>query len=247
MIGDLGVDLVVPGRRHRERRSSVSIAIGCSRWYEGESRRVVSRSPTRTKRSAAADRSPVRAQPSPPARPCSRCRALCRSRSRWSGSGSSCCTWRATRTRSRSCSPSVLTGIALGGYVAAFVMHRWGARLAHLAVIELASSVTVVTSLAMLAKSFTVNGRYGEVLGSVVGQDIRFVTVAGVLTVAPHCVPPRRLLPDRAGPVDRRCRRRRRDRSARRHVLRRQRGGRHRRIDRAPASCSSRCWAVAPR
>ena len=45
----------------------------------------------------------------------------------------------------------VLTGIAVGGYVAAFVMHRWGARLAHLAVIELAVGITVVTSLAMLA------------------------------------------------------------------------------------------------
>ncbi len=82
----------------------------------------------------------------------------------------------------------VLTGIAVGGYVAALVMHRWGARLAHLAVIELAVGITVVTSLAMLAKSFTVNGRYGEALGSLVGQDIRFVTVAGVLTVAPTAI-----------------------------------------------------------
>lgn len=82
----------------------------------------------------------------------------------------------------------VLTGIAVGGYVAAFVMHRWGARLAHVAALELAVGVTIVTSLAMLSKSFTVNGRYGEALGNVVGQDIRFVIVAGVLTVGPTAI-----------------------------------------------------------
>ena len=57
---------------------------------------------------------------------------------------------------------SVLTGIAIGGYLAAAVLHRWGARLAHLAVIELAVSVSTLASFAFLSKSFTVNGRYGE-------------------------------------------------------------------------------------
>ena len=37
---------------------------------------------------------------------------------------------------------AVLTGIAIGGYVGAAVLHRWGARLAHLAVLELAIALT---------------------------------------------------------------------------------------------------------
>ncbi len=78
----------------------------------------------------------------------------------------------------------VLAGIAIGGYVGAFVMHKWGGRLAYVALIELAVAVAALTSLAFLAKSFTVDGRYGEILG-VFGQDVRFVIVAGVLTVAP--------------------------------------------------------------
>ena len=82
---------------------------------------------------------------------------------------------------------SVLTGIAVGGYLAAAVLHRWGARLAHLAVIELAVSLSALASFAFLSKSFTVNGRYGEPL-AVFGEDVRFVIVAGVLTVLPTAV-----------------------------------------------------------
>ena len=82
---------------------------------------------------------------------------------------------------------TVLAGIAAGGYVGAAVMHRWGARLAHLAVVELAIALAALTSLALLARSFTVNGRFGEPLG-VFGQDVRFVIVAGVLTVAPTAI-----------------------------------------------------------
>jgi spermidine synthase len=78
----------------------------------------------------------------------------------------------------------VLTGIAAGGYLAAGVLHRWGPRLVQLAVIELAIAVTALTSFAFLSKSFTVNGRFGEVF-SPLGEDVRFVIVAGVLTVAP--------------------------------------------------------------
>ena len=78
----------------------------------------------------------------------------------------------------------VLTGIAAGGYLAAAVMHRWGARLALLAIVELAIGVTTLTSFAFLSKSFTVNGRYGE-LFSALGEDLRFVVVAGALTVGP--------------------------------------------------------------
>ena len=82
---------------------------------------------------------------------------------------------------------AVLTGIAVGGYLAAAVLHGWGARLAHLAVIELAVSVSALASFAFLAKSFTVNGRYGEPL-AVFGEDVRFVIVAGLLTVLPTAV-----------------------------------------------------------
>ena len=77
---------------------------------------------------------------------------------------------------------SVLTGIAIGGYVGAAVLHRWGARLAHLAVLELAIALSTLASFAMLAKSFTVNGRYGAALG-IFGDELRFVVVAGGLTV----------------------------------------------------------------
>ena len=82
---------------------------------------------------------------------------------------------------------AVLTGIALGGYVGAAVLHRWGARLAHLAVIEVAISLSTLVSFALLAKSFTVNGRYGAPLG-VLGEELRFVVVAGGLTVLPTAV-----------------------------------------------------------
>ena len=82
---------------------------------------------------------------------------------------------------------TVLAGIAAGGYVGAAVMHRWGARLAHLAVVELAVALAALTSYTLLARSFTVNGRFGEPLG-VFGQDVRFVIVAGVLTVAPTAI-----------------------------------------------------------
>lgn len=78
----------------------------------------------------------------------------------------------------------VLAGIAVGGYVAAGVIHRWGARLTHLALIELAIALTTLISFFFLSKSFTVNGRYGEVF-AVFGEEVRFVIVAGVLTVAP--------------------------------------------------------------
>ncbi len=81
----------------------------------------------------------------------------------------------------------VLGGIAAGGYVAAAVMHRFGARLGHLAAVELALALAALTSFAFLARSFTVNGRLGEPLG-VFGEDVRFVIVAGVLTVAPTAV-----------------------------------------------------------
>lgn len=79
---------------------------------------------------------------------------------------------------------AVLVGIALGGYVASAVMHRWGSRVLHLAIAELAVSITAVTSFFVLARSFTVNGRYGGLL-DVFGADVRFAVVAGVMTVLP--------------------------------------------------------------
>ena len=79
---------------------------------------------------------------------------------------------------------SVLTGIAIGGYVGTAILHRWGARLAHLAVLEVAIALSTLASFALLAKSFTVNGRYGTALG-VLDDELRFVVVAGGLTVLP--------------------------------------------------------------
>jgi spermidine synthase len=78
----------------------------------------------------------------------------------------------------------VLGGIALGGFVAAAVMHRWGARMAQVAVLELVIALTAVTSLFLLSKSFAVDRRFGGPFG-VLGDDVGFVVIAGLLTVAP--------------------------------------------------------------
>ena len=79
---------------------------------------------------------------------------------------------------------AVLVGIALGAYVAAAVMHRWGTRLAHLAVLEVAIALAAVTSFRLLSTSFAVDERFGGPLG-VFGERVRFVIVVGALAVAP--------------------------------------------------------------
>lgn len=81
----------------------------------------------------------------------------------------------------------VLAGIAIGGYLAAMVMRAWGARLLHLAVIEMLVGLAAVTSFAVLSKAFTVDGRYGDLLAGL-GASVRFTIVTGALTVLPTAV-----------------------------------------------------------
>lgn len=79
---------------------------------------------------------------------------------------------------------AVLLGIALGGYVAAELLRRCGARLWHVVVLEVAIAFAAVTSFELLSTSFRVSNRYGEALLAG-AQDIQFVFVAGALTVLP--------------------------------------------------------------